>query len=81
MFDTFDGGSLSLDEASPATIRRLLDAIVPIDDPDYETPAQADWLADDAVVLGYVDDEGGAWAYPLASLVAVGASGSDVLVG
>ena len=65
VFDTFDGGSVPLSEADAATIDRLLDAIPPIDDPRYESPPEATWLETDDVVLGYVDDDGRAWAYPV----------------
>lgn len=65
VFDTFDGGSVTLDDATPDTIERLLDAIAPIDAPDYEPAQRADWLEAEDVVLGYVDDGGGAWAYPV----------------
>lgn len=65
VFDTFDGGSITLEEASDGTIDRLFDAIRPIDAPAYETPVEADWLDSDDVVLGYIDPEGGAWAFPV----------------
>jgi len=64
-FDTFDGGSVPLSEAPPELIARLLDAIPPIDNPSYETASEAAWLTVDDVVLGYVDDDGEAWAYPV----------------
>ncbi len=64
VFDTFNGGSFTLAEGSDNDIARLFDAIAPIDAPDYETVAAADWLNDDDVIVGYVDPEGGAWAYP-----------------
>ncbi len=65
VFDTFDGGSVPLSEASPELIARLLDAIPPLDAPGYESPDEADWLGPDDVVLGYVDPLGGAWAFPV----------------
>ncbi len=65
VFDTFDGGSVTLAEADDATIERLFDAIAPIDAPEYESAESADWLLDEEVILGYVDPEGGAWAYPV----------------
>ena len=65
VFDTFDGGSVTLEEASDGTIDRLFDAIAPIDAPEYETPEDADWLEPGDVVLGYTDPDGGAWAYPV----------------
>ena len=62
IFDTFDGGSLPLTEASEAEVEALLDAIPPIDRPTYERdPA---WLNDDDLVLAMVDDSGQAWAWP-----------------
>ncbi len=65
VFDTFNGGSITLAEASQDDIDRLFDAIPPIDSPGYETVAEADWLTGDAVILGYEDPTGGAWAYPI----------------
>ena len=55
----------ALPDASSALIDRLLDAIVPIDDPVYEEASRADeWLKGDDVVVGYFD-AGQAWAYPV----------------
>ncbi len=65
VFDTFDGGSFTLADADPSNVERLFDAIAPIDGPDYETVAEADWLTGDDVVLGYEDPQGGAWAFPV----------------
>lgn len=65
IFDTFDGRSVALSDADDATIARLLDAIPPIDDPTYESPSDADWLSHDDVVLGYIDANGDAWAFPV----------------
>ncbi len=65
VFDTFDGGSITLAEADEEVVAGLFDAIAPIDTPDYESPADADWLTGDDVVLGYVDPNGGAWAFPV----------------
>lgn len=62
--DTFDGGSVPLSEADPALIERLHDAIPPLDDPPYVRGRTVDWLADDDLVIGVVDSEGGAWAWP-----------------
>lgn len=65
VFDTFNGGSITLAEASPEQIDQLLDRILPIDTPNYEVGSEIDWLTPDDVVIGYVDDNGGTWAYPL----------------
>ncbi len=64
VFDTFDGGSIRFPDASAADRERLLDAIRPLDAPDYERADEVDWLTPDDVVVGYVDDDGDAWAYP-----------------
>ncbi len=65
-FDTFDGGSIGLDVADQDTIDDLLDLIPPIDAPDYDTVDAANtWIPDDDVVVSYIDDQGGAWAYPI----------------
>lgn len=68
VFDTFDGGSVTLAEADQETIDRLLDAIAPIDAPEYEPGAEADWLASEDVVIGYVDEADNAWAFPVRML-------------
>ena len=62
IFDTFDGGSIPLTEASEAEVAALRDAIAPIDDPTYET--NPDWLTPDDLVLGFIDSTGQAWAWP-----------------
>lgn len=64
VFDTFDGGSITLAEASEEQVLGLLNAIPPLDDPNYMAGADADWLADDDLVLGYVAEDGTAWAHP-----------------
>lgn len=65
VFDTFDGGSITLAEADDGDVASLFDRIAPIDAPAYESVEDADWLVGDDVVLGYVDPTGGAWAYPV----------------
>lgn len=65
VFDTFDGGSITLAEAGQDDVERLFDAIRPIDTPNYESVADADWLDGDDIVLGYEDPTGGAWAFPV----------------
>ena len=55
VFDTFDGGSVSLAElvaaGHQATIDRLFDAIAPLDGPRYESPDRAArWLTDEDLV-------------------------------
>ena len=65
VFDTFDGGSIPLSEADGATIDRLLDAIPPIDEPDFESPSDAAaWLGDDDLVI-VVDRDSTSRAYPI----------------
>ena len=63
-FDTFDGGSIPLDEASDSDIERLLDSIPPIDNPAYIDPDTDPWLDDQDLILGYVAEDGQAYAYP-----------------
>ena len=63
-FDTFDGRSVPLSEITEAEIVALRDRIPPIDAPLYEPAAAGDWLAPDDLVLGYVADDGQAYAYP-----------------
>jgi|GEM_PF-2628592 len=63
-FDTFDGGSIPLSQASNDDILGLLDRIPPIDAPVYVDPEEDDWLDPDDVVLGYIDADGQAYAYP-----------------
>jgi len=64
VFDTFDGGSIPLSEASEVTIDRLLDAITPVDVAAFESPADADWLDDDDLVI-VVERGEVARAYPI----------------
>ena len=64
VFDTFDGGSITLDEANDGDVVRLLDAIPPIDNPAYIDPDTDPWLDDQDLILGYVDADGQAYAYP-----------------
>ena len=66
VFDLFNGSSLPLSEATPDQILGLFDRIAPIDAPEYESAtAAAEWLIPDDLIVGYVDDDGGAWAYPV----------------
>ncbi|MGI9597994.1 MAG: DUF3179 domain-containing (seleno)protein [Acidimicrobiales bacterium] len=66
VFDTFDGGSITLAEADGATIARLFDAIRPIDTPSYSDASAGDeWLDGSDLVVGYVDSVGRSWAYPV----------------
>ena len=65
-FDTFRASNraVPLTQASPELILRLRDAIPPIHKPRYQSAAEARWLTDDDLVLGYaVGAE--AWAFPL----------------
>lgn len=65
IFDTFDGGGVALSEADQETITRLFDVIAPIDAPAYESAdAGSGWLQEDDLIIGYVDPQGQAWAYP-----------------
>ena len=68
VFDTFQGSAIPLTEASQSLILDLRDAIRPIYNPVYETPAETDeWLNEDARVIGYTTERG-AYAYPAAIL-------------
>lgn len=64
VFDTFNGGSVPLDRATPTMIARLSDAIPPLDSPRYEEAAAGEWLDPTDLVLGYVAADGVAYAYP-----------------
>ena len=64
VFDTFDGGQVPLTDASEELVRSLLNAIRPLDDPSYIAGADATYLMPDDLVLGYVADDGTAWAHP-----------------
>jgi hypothetical protein len=64
VFDTFDGGSVSLAEATDEQVRSLLNVIPPIDNPVYMPGREAAWLTGDDLVLGYIADDGTAWAHP-----------------
>jgi hypothetical protein len=65
-FDTFQpvNRAVPLSQAPPELIEQLLDAISPIHEPKYEPAAEATWLDDGDVVIGYVAGDQ-AWAYPL----------------
>lgn len=63
-FDTFNGGSIPLSEATDEQIVSLLDRIPPIDNPPYINPAEDEWLGDQDPVLGYVTADGQPIAYP-----------------
>ena len=67
VFDTFNGGSVRLPDASPELIEQLRDAIQPIYTPVYESAAGGDWMNDDDLVLGY-EAGGEAFAYPVKML-------------
>lgn len=66
VFDTFRpiDRAVPLTEASPGLIASLLDAIPPIHRPVYEPAAEAAWLSEQDLVIGYAAG-GSAWAYPL----------------
>ena len=63
-FDTFNGSSVPLSEASERIILQLRDAIPPIETPKYTDVETADrWLKANDTVIGYVDGDE-ALAYP-----------------
>lgn len=64
-FDTFDGRSIPLSEATSTEIEALRDRIPPIEQPVYVAAADIDILADEDLILGYVTDSGQAYAYPV----------------
>lgn len=66
-FDTFDGGSIPLSEATDDQVEALRDRIPPLEEPLYVGPQATD-LVDDDVVLGYVTGSGQAYAYPIGIL-------------
>ena len=63
-FDTFNGGTVRLDDASVSLIDSLRDAIAPLFFPDYDGVEGGDWLDPNDLVLTYVDEAGQAYAYP-----------------
>ncbi len=66
IFDTFDGGGVALADADQDTTTRLFDVIAPIDAPAYESASAASgWLTEDDLIVGYLDPQGQAWAYPV----------------
>lgn len=64
IFDTFGAGPLNLASSTVGDRLALLDAIPPIDDPEYVDPVTDPWLLPDDPVLGYVDESGQAYAHP-----------------
>ena len=67
VFDTFNGGSVRLADASLELIEQLRDAIQPIYTPVYDSVAGGDWMGDDDLVVGY-EAGGEAFAYPVKML-------------
>ena len=82
-YDLFNGASITLDRISESDITALIDVIPPLDtnrdllDEDtrlrvgevhYIPAADAGFLADDMTVLGYIADDGQAYAYSIAIL-------------
>jgi len=65
VYDTFDGGSVSLTDADPGVVRGLIDAISPIDAPDYESSFEGQWLSPEDLIVGFLDSDGSAWAFPV----------------
>jgi uncharacterized protein DUF3179 len=65
-FDTFrsTNRAVPLSQASAELIQRLRDAIPPIHKPTYQPAAEATWLHDQDLVIGYAAADG-AWAYPV----------------
>jgi hypothetical protein len=65
-FDTFQSPNraVPLSQASAELIQRLRDAIPPIRNPVYESAAEATWLRDQDLIIGYAAGNG-AWAYPV----------------
>ena len=62
-------GALPLSETRPDQLARHRDSIPPIERPRYVTVADADPPGgDDGLVLGFVADDGKAYAYPIAIL-------------
>lgn len=64
IFDTFGSDPLNLASSTLEDRLTLLDAIPPIDDPEYVDPVADPWLLPDDAVLGYVDALGKAYAHP-----------------
>jgi hypothetical protein len=82
-YDLFNGASITLDRIDESDITALIDVIPPLDtnrdllDEDtrlrvgevhYISAAEAAFLADDMTVLGYIADDGQAYAYSIAIL-------------
>ena len=67
VFDTFNGGSVRLSDATPELVDRLRDAIQPIYTPAYDDVSGGAWMLDDDLVLGY-EAGGQAFAYPIKML-------------
>lgn len=67
VFDTFNGDSVPLPEASESLIKKLRDAIIPIYNPRYEEADGGNWLADEDLIIGYVGKDK-TFAYPIKML-------------
>ena len=67
VFDTFNGGSVRLSDATAELVDRLRDAIQPIYTPVYDDVSGGDWMDDDDLVLAYKSGVP-AFAYPIEML-------------
>ncbi len=65
-FDTFRSSPpyIRLPDAPQSFIDDIIDAIPPLNNPDYETVDEALWMHEDDVVIGYASGEE-AWAFPI----------------
>ncbi|MBQ27928.1 MAG: hypothetical protein CMH81_07310 [Nitrospiraceae bacterium] len=63
ILDDFRGGAIPLNQASPELIETLKDRIPPLTNPRYSMAQEASWLANDDIVLGFVE-KGDARAFP-----------------
>lgn len=66
IFDTFQptNRAVPYPRMTPERIEQLRDAIPPIYDPRYVDAATGDWLLDTDLIIGYVAEDGTAYAYP-----------------
>ena len=64
VFDTFDGRSVRLTEATDGLMRQLMDVLEPIYNPEYGDADGLSWLRDTDLVIGYVSGED-SYAYPV----------------
>ena len=64
LLDDFQGGAVPLPDASPEFLKQIKDLIPPLSSPRYVKAAEATWLKNGDLVLGFIEGDD-ARAYPI----------------